>query len=234
MLQRSWTLANHAHAALPSGPTSTPKPPPPPLVAPPNGVERGGQGRLAPGQTPRSDPPSPTVRRQRSEMLDPATATGAGAPPPRLGSQSAEPQRIHGGGGAGGEQQRASSPPLPPLAPHHVPASRPAGGRGGAVPPSSNGSAASRHSSPLLRTPSTAEALSLDTASTHHSRESARPPPSGRTDGSPRGKAAAGDEAGRNRTMVAAKRDVARGRMGVAPPKKAFEGKGGGYAAAKV
>ena len=106
---------------------------------------------------------------------------------------------------------------------------------GGAVPPSSNGSAASRHSSPLLRTPSTAEALvSLDTASTHHSRESARPPPSGRTDGSPRGKAAAGDEAGRNRTMVAAKRDVARGRMGVAPPKKAFEGKGGGYAAAKV
>ena len=95
-------------------------------------------------------------------------------------------------------------------------------------------SAASRHSSPLLRTPSTAEALSLDTASTHHSRESARLPPSGRTDGSPRGKAAAGDEAGRNRTMVAAKRDVARGRMGVAPPKKAFEGKGGGYAAAKV
>ena len=101
MLQRSWTLASHA-------------------------VQGGAMGRRSMGGLPhaRSEPASPptlqsaSVELRRSPsvshaMLDPACATGAGAPPPRLG-ETPLPQRDK------------SSPPslprdcLPPLAPPPV------------------------------------------------------------------------------------------------------------------
>ena len=106
MLQRSWTLASHA-AAVQGG---------------------GGASRLSVSALPhkRSEPPSPqhlqssSVEPHRATshaMLDPACATGAGAPPPRLGL------------GASPLPQRDSSHSLPreflpPLSPHPTPAGR--------------------------------------------------------------------------------------------------------------
>lgn len=101
MLQRSWTLASHA-AAVQGG---------------------GGAGRLSVSALPhkRSElPPSPQHvksslvdphRASSHAMLDPACATGAGAPPPRLGA-SPLPQR-----------ESSHSLPrefLPPLSPNHA------------------------------------------------------------------------------------------------------------------
>ena len=104
MLQRSWTLASHA-AAVQGG---------------------GGASRLSVSALPhkRSESPSPQHLQSSSvdphrasshAMLDPACATGAGAPPPRLGA-SPLPQR-----------DSSHSLPrefLPPLSPHHAPAGR--------------------------------------------------------------------------------------------------------------
>ena len=103
MLQRSWALASHA--AVAGG---------------------GGVGRHSVGALPhaRSEPASPPPLQSSSAephrsssyaMLDPACATGAGAPPPRLGA-SPLPQR-----------DSSSSLPrefLPPLAAHYVTACR--------------------------------------------------------------------------------------------------------------
>lgn len=97
MLQRSWTLASHA-------------------------MQRGGGlGRHSVGTLPhaRSEPASPPTPQSLPSvsraMLDPACATGAGAPPPRLGASPLP--------------QRDSSPSLPreflpPLSPHHSSACR--------------------------------------------------------------------------------------------------------------